>query len=82
MMQKRTVYSLLLISFILVFALSLSAQEVTFESKNVTRCEATALDITVNNPVDLSAIEIVLEVTTTSGIGGLEGLGVDWDAGF
>ena len=82
MMQKRTVYSLLLISFILVFALSLSAQEVTFETKNVTRCEATALDITVDNPVDLAAIEIVLEVTTTSGTGGLEGLGVDWDAGF
>jgi hypothetical protein len=49
MMHKRTVYSLLLTSFILVFALSSAlAQSVTFESKGDKRCEAGVLNVTVN----------------------------------
>ena len=78
MMQKRTVYSLLLISFILVFSLSVSAQEVIFESKNVTRCESSELNITVDNTSDVNAIEIVFYVETTSGTGFLDPLSVVW----
>ena len=39
MMQKRTLYSLLLISFIVVFGWSFAmANDVTIQSKNVSRC--------------------------------------------
>ncbi len=49
MMHKRTVYSLLLTSFILVFAFSSAlAQSVTFESKSANRCETGVLNITVD----------------------------------
>jgi hypothetical protein len=67
MMQKRSTLSLLLISFILVFAFSLSAQQVTVESKNAARCASSVLDVTVDNLSDAGAIEVVLEVTGTGG---------------
>jgi len=79
-MQKRSLYSLLLTSFILVFAFSYSfAQEVTFESKTVTRGETSVLDVDVNNPADISAFEIVFEVTEGSGGAFFEALDVNWD---
>ena len=65
MMQKRSTLSLLLISFILVFALTVSAQQVSFESKTVARCETQVLNVTVDNTVDVGAVEFVLTVTVT-----------------
>ena len=68
MMQKRTIYSLLLISFILVFALSLSAQEVIIpDAISMTRCTASSFDVTVNSPDALGAVEIVFEITGSGG---------------
>ncbi|MCH7689911.1 MAG: T9SS type A sorting domain-containing protein [candidate division Zixibacteria bacterium] len=69
MMHKRTVYSLLLTSFILVFAFSSAlAQSVTFESKNANRCESGVLNITVDpGNLDLNAIEIVFVISSASG---------------
>ena len=80
-MQKRSTLSLLLISFILVFALSVSAQQVSFESKTVARCETQVLNITVDNPTDVGAVEVVFEIT---GAGGsfFDAVNVNWDAGF
>jgi len=62
MMQKRTLYlSLLLVSFLLVFGFSFAiAQTVTIESKTLPRCTNAILNVTVDNPADLSAFEIVL----------------------
>jgi hypothetical protein len=81
MMQKRSTLSLLLISFILVFALSVSAQQVSIESKTVARCETQILNVTVDNPADVGAVEVVLEIT---GAGGsfFDAVNVNWDAGF
>ena len=68
MMQKRTIYSLLLISFILVFALSLSAQEVIIpDAISMTRCTASSFDVTVDSPDALGAVEIVFEITGSGG---------------
>jgi len=81
MMQKRTLYSLLLTSFMLVCAFSLSsAQQVTIESKTVPRCVIDEVDITVINPSSISAFEIVVDVTSIG-----TGIIVDsvvWDAGL
>ena len=66
MMQKRSLYSLLLTSFMLVFAFSLSnAQEVTFESKTVLRCQDNAINVTVDpgQGNSIGAYEIVFELT-------------------
>ena len=83
MKQKRTLYSLLLTSFILVFAFSFSvAQEVSIESKSVLRCQPGVLNLTVDNPADISAFEIVFEVTSGSGGADFDVLTVDWDPGL
>ncbi|MEA3296408.1 MAG: T9SS type A sorting domain-containing protein [candidate division Zixibacteria bacterium] len=83
MMQKRSLYSLLLTSFMLVIAFSLSvAQEVTFESKTVYRCEEGVLNIEVNNPSSISALEIVFEVSEGSGGAFFDALDVVWDDDF
>jgi len=83
MMHKRTVYSLLLTSFILVFALSSAlAQSVTFESKNAKRCEAGVLNVTVDPGGSVNAIEVVFEVSSTGGGAFFSSLNVTWDAGF
>jgi hypothetical protein len=85
MMHKRTVYSLLLTSFMLVFALSSAlAQTVTFQSLNVNRCEDSALDITVNPGVggSVGAIEIVFEVKSTGGGAYFPSYSIVWAAGL
>jgi len=79
-MRKRMIYSLLLTSFILVFALASSqAQTVTFENKSAKRCEDGVLNVTVDSPSDLSAVEIVFEVTSSSGGAFFDNLNVVWD---
>jgi len=83
MMQKRTLYSLLLISFILVFAISFAqAQTVSFESKTVTRCESSALNVTVDPGTDVSAIEVVFVVSSTSGGAFFDAMSVNWAPGL
>ena len=80
MKQKRTIYSLLLTSFILVFAFSsVSAQTVSFGSLNVLRCQENAVDITVDAGADISAFEVVFDVVSTSGGAGFSAVDVDWD---
>jgi hypothetical protein len=83
MMHKRTVYSLLLTSFILVFALSSAvAQQVTFGSNpTAKRCEVGGVDITVNPGGSVNAIEIVFEVESTTGGAFLTNLDVVWNLG-
>ncbi len=82
-MQRRSLYSLLLTSFILVFAFSYSvAQDVTFESDTAIRGVASTLDVTVNNTADISAFEIVFEVASGSGGAYFDALGVNWDPGL
>jgi hypothetical protein len=83
MMQKRTLTSLLLISFLVAFAFSYSfANEVTFQPKTSLRCDEGSLDITVDNTVDVAAVEIVFEIATTSGDAYLDAFTVDWDPAF
>lgn len=84
MMQKRTMYSLLLTSFILVFAFSVASAQntVTFESKTVARCEANVLNIDVTNAADISAFEIVFEINSTAGGAFFDAVNVSWDAGL
>jgi hypothetical protein len=83
MMQKRTLYSLLLTSLILVCAFSFSfAQDVTFQSKGAKRCEAGELNISVTNPADISALEIVFEISSGSGGAFFDNVNVVWDPGF
>jgi len=83
MMHKRTVYSLLLTSFILVFALSSAlAQSVTFEPKGAKRCEAGVLNISVDPGGSVNAIEVVFEVKSTGGGAFFSSFNVVWDAGL
>ena len=83
MMQKRTLYSLLLTSFMLVCAFSLSsAQQVDIESKTVPRQVIDAVDITVINPSSISAFEIIVDVTSITGGTGITVDSVVWDPGF
>jgi len=82
-MQKRTIYSLLLTSFVLAFAVtSAMSQSVTVGSTGVLRCVSSSVPISVDAGTDINALEIILEVQTTSGTGFLEGLTVTWDPGF
>ncbi len=83
-MQKRSLYSLLLTSFILVLAFSsLSAQQVIIESMAVKRVDARTLDITVDNPNAISAFEIVFDVSEVSATGAVfDAFGVTWDGSF
>lgn len=64
-MHKKTFYlSFLLVACLLLFGSSyLSAQSVTFQSKTVQRCTDAVLNITVDSPTELSALEIVFDVT-------------------
>jgi len=83
MMQKRTIYSLLLTSFILVCAFSFSvAQTVGFQSKNSLRCDDGVLNVTVDPGTDIRALEIVFQVESTSGGAFFTNLGVTWDPSF
>ena len=79
-MHKRTLHSLLIVSFIAVFAASMSfaADEVIVESKgNLLRCADQSVDVTANLDADISAIEVVVEVTG-DGCLDLEALNVVW----
>jgi hypothetical protein len=65
MMHKRTLHSLLIVSFIAVFAASMSfaADEVIVGSQsNLYRCSDNSVAITANLDNDVSAIEVVVEV--------------------
>ena len=67
MMQKRTIFSLLLTLSILAFAFATSmAQEVTFQSKSALRCNSSSMSVTVNTPDDLSGLELVFDVADSS----------------
>ena len=80
-MQKRTIYSLLLTSFILVCAFSLSsAQSIVVESDDVARCVLSEIDVTVDAGTDVSAFEIILEVTDGGAF--CTTLDFEWDAAF
>lgn len=81
MMQKRTLYSLLIISFIVVFAASMAmADTVRVQTKNnLPRCADQAVNVTADiTSAGVSAIELVLEVSQTSGCGYLENLSFEW----
>jgi hypothetical protein len=85
MMQKRTLYSLLLISFIVVFGFSFaSANDITIQSKNVSRCTNSQVNVTANvtEADGVSAIEAVLVIANTGGCAALTGLSVTWDPAF
>ncbi len=69
-MQKRNLYSLLLISFIVVCAYSLSlavTDSVKFESKNSARCANGTSNVTAYVTDSVSAVEIVFEIKSTAG---------------
>jgi len=79
-MHKRTLHSLLIVSFIAVFAASMSfaADEVIVQSKgNLFRCADQSVDVTVNLDADVSAIEVVLDVSQYSGCGEITNVVVD-----
>ena len=79
-MHKKTLHSLLIVSFIAVFAASMSfaADEVIVESKgSLLRCADNSVAVTANLDDDVSAIEIVVEVTG-DGCLDLGGLNVVW----
>ncbi len=82
-MQKRTLTSLLLISFLVAFAFSYSlANEVTYQNMNVARCNDYVLNVTVENTVDVAAVEIVMVISSTGGGAYLDAINVDWDPAF
>jgi len=79
MMQKRTLYiSLLLVSCLLFFGFSYaSAQSVTFQSKTASRCNDVVVNVTVADAGDVSALELVFDVS-----GDYTSMSVDWAGGF
>jgi hypothetical protein len=80
MMQKRNLYSLLLISFIAVFAASMAfANSVTFETKNVARCtNANGIIQAIVTADSISAVEIIVEISGDA----TTPVSFTWDAGF
>jgi len=83
-MQKRTIYSLLLTSLLLVCAFSMASAQntVTFGNPSVARCAPSVLNITVDNAADISAFEIIFEVNSGSGGAFFDAVNVTWDAGL
>ena len=82
MMHKRTLHSLLIVSFIVVFAasLSLAANNVNIQSKSgLPRCYDQAVNVTADLDVDVSAVECVFVITATSGSGFINNLAVTWN---
>ena len=63
-MQKRKLsLSLLLASFLLLFSYSFAlGQSVTFQDKTVPRCADVYMNVTIDNPTDLAAFEVIFEV--------------------
>jgi hypothetical protein len=84
MMQKRTLYSLLLISFIVVFGFSFAtANDVTIQSKNAVRCANSQVNVTANVSSDsVSAIEVVVVINKASGCAFFDSVTVSWDPAF
>jgi hypothetical protein len=89
MMLKRTLYSLLLVSFIAAFASMSNAQDGVTVSDELLlkKCVTWEADITVNvdqGAGDISAFEIVLDVSKVSGdcADVIEGVTVVWDDDF
>jgi len=83
-MQKRTLYSLLLISFIVVFGFSFAtANDVTIQSKNAVRCANSQVNVTANVSSDsVSAIEVVVVINKASGCAFFDSVTVSWDPAF
>ena len=82
MMQKRTLYSLLLISFVVVFTASVSvADVVTIESKSdLLRCATQSVEVNVEvTSQAVSAIEFVFIVDQAVDCGFLLNMGVNWE---
>jgi hypothetical protein len=84
MMQKRTLYSLLLTFMILVcaFSFSMAQNSVTFQNKSAKRCETGVLNVSVTNAATISAVEIVFEVKSGSSGAWFDAMTFQWDAGF
>ncbi len=83
MMQKRTLYSLLLTSFMLVCAFSLSsAQSVTVGSATTPRCDDGTVPIRVVNPSSISGVEIILEISSVCDSAFFTDLDVYWNPTF
>lgn len=84
MMQKRTLYSLLLISFMVVFGWSLaSANEVAISSATLSRCAHGTLNVTADVTEDsVSAVEVVLVISKTTGCAFTDSLKVVWNPAF
>jgi len=82
-MQRRSIYSLLLTSFILVFAFtSVQAQEVVFSSQTVLRGQSGALNISIDAPDPVGGFEFLFEVSTSSNDAFLSAMGISWDGNF
>ena len=79
MMHKRRLHSLLIVSFIAVFAASMSfaADEVEVGDKgNLFRCADQSVAVTVDLDADVSAIEVVLNVSQLTGCGDITNVSV------
>jgi hypothetical protein len=78
MMHKRTLHSLLIVSFIVAFAsMSFAADQVIVQSKaGLPRCVTQASTVTANIDAPISALEVVLEVTNTTTI---DNVGIVWN---
>ena len=78
MMQKRKLSSLLLISFIVVFAFSYAAANtVTYEGKTVLRCDEVNQNVTASPSQEIAGFELVFETVG----GGVEATGLTVTAG-
>jgi hypothetical protein len=89
MMHKRTLYSLLIVSFIAVFASVAIAQDgvEVVDQLGLKKCVQWETDIVVNvdqSMGDISAFEIVLDVSKVSGTCAdvIEDVTVEWDESF
>lgn len=80
-MHNKTLHSLLIVSFIVVFAASASfANEVYIQSKaNLLRCAPQSVDVTADVSQETSAVEFVLVVDEAVDCGFLTNLSVDWN---
>ena len=79
MMHKRTLHSLLIVSFIVAFAASMSfaTNDVNIQTKTgLLRCTNQALNVTVNLDQDVSAVECVFVVTNGGAF--VNTLGITW----
>jgi hypothetical protein len=84
MMQKRTLYSLLLISFMVVFGWTLaSANDVTISNASLSRCANGTLNVTANVTEDsVSAVEVVLVISKTTNCAFMDSVKVVWNPAF